>query len=151
MPTCAHLGLFICDNSIVLVGVKPLMRNPGDAEYAYVSHERNSLLEDDVIDLTIQKESVNEVESAPPVSPEAANPALPLLDEKIDIDRMYAKPDKASPDGVDGMNDLYENVTLPGSIDVDQLVEYVESKRAKGEDGFAHDFGVSINYTHSYL
>ncbi|XP_072173215.1 uncharacterized protein [Diadema setosum] len=38
--------------------------------------------------------------------------------------------------------DIYENVSLPGPVTAETLVEYVQSKKARKEDGFLHDFGL---------
>ncbi|XP_054763999.2 uncharacterized protein LOC129270704 [Lytechinus pictus] len=140
---------------------KPIVRDPAETEYAYISHERNSLLNDDLdnLDLTIKKDTTYDVAMEKPLPSNGKSQTLPLLTGDLTLEALnalYAKPDKrsdvvsvpalsptvkeAGTDTPDG--ELYENVNLPGSIPVANLVEHVEKKKEQEEDGFSHEFSL---------
>lgn len=112
--------------------------------------------------MTIKKDTTYDVAMDPPIASNGKSQTLPLLSGDITLDALnalYAKPEKRSQvvsvpsllaptvkeAGTDTTGgDIYENVSLPGSIAVANLVEHVEKKKAQDQDGFAHEFGVSM-------
>ncbi|XP_030852447.1 receptor-type tyrosine-protein phosphatase kappa-like [Strongylocentrotus purpuratus] len=148
-------------NNAARINDKPIVRDPAETEYAYISHESNSLLNDDLnLDMAIKKDTTYEVALETPIASNGKSQTLPLLSGDITLDALnalYAKPEKrshvvsvpsllaptvkeAGTDTTEG--DIYENVSLPGSIAVVNLVEHVEKKKAQDQDGFAHEFGL---------